>query len=746
MPVTYDVKRLESIYQGEADISDRDAVVEIVAGTIGTMVSASRRASAALEDRYRNQLRTLRKVMRRLNIEADLPDNLRVWEAGQPSSVPPWMTRDAAEEAFEPLLASVSESRGSATTAPNFASVSASDRGSEAVSDPQRHMLELIYETFVLTGQLSTFQFVSGRVWEELETEPRDLYLDLAERGLVTPAMARSQDFQLREDTSVGVSLRGLMHLRQASEDLSRFVSIVRLVAERAGRFRPPSPSELARLSITSEEIRQHLDPKPQDRALQRLGVLISQEGWQLFTSFSRVGSDDWSFEVNLERARRYCDIHTVIDFLDISYPESQQRLSSPPASPRSLGVANSLSMANNRKVMVVHGRDRARDDLFGLLRALGLDPIEWSTAVKATGTTKPYTGQAVEAAFTTAQAAVILLVPEEQVALRSDLRDPKEPSDAQMAWQPRPNVFYEGGIAVTSHPVRTIVLELGRPRTATDLAGVNTVRIGSDQRWRHDLANRLRDAGCPANTEGEDWLTVGEFAEPELSVGSPALIPPASAESAASSYSYEADDHRGSTQHADHHAKAQLAAAVRSGNVLRVRQHADTVLGLQWRDQVELLVKETAGALDASRLTHSGNSAHWLQVLDDLAMQVGQGRQLTPSGAWDSYVETMANFKQALDTDLTEGEHISGELLAQTVERGDAMVSAWVRGVEESFVDVSRLREMLRSDNSAGMFATYEGLSEEESKTLWRVDCRLRELQPLLAVIAPYVEALKGD
>jgi predicted nucleotide-binding protein len=307
-----------------------------------------------------------------------------------------------------------------------------------------------------------------------------------------------------------------MMHLRQAAEDLGRFVSAVRYVADRAGRFRPPSATELARLSITSEEIRLHLALEPGDRALLRLGALISQEAWQLWTSFAGPDSDGWSFEVNLERARRYRAIYTVIDFLAISYPEGQQPPSLP-ASPTSLGSTHALPTTDNKKVMVVHGRDKARDDLFNLLRALGLEPIEWSAAVKSTGTTKPYTGQAVEAAFATAQAAVILLVPEERVALRNDLRDPKDPSDDQMTWQPRPNVFYEGGIAVTSHPDQTIVLELGRPRTATDLAGVNTIRIGPDPVWRHNLANRLRDAGCPVNTEGADWLRVGEFAEPDV-------------------------------------------------------------------------------------------------------------------------------------------------------------------------------------------------------------------------------------
>jgi hypothetical protein len=133
------------------------------------------------------------------------------------------------------------------------------------------------------------------------------------------------------------------------------------------------------------------------------------------------------------------------------------------------------------------------------------------------TGTARPYNEQAVEAAFATAHAAVLFLVPEERVELRNDLRDTKDPVDAAVAWQPRPNVFYEGGIAVTTHGDRTIVLQLGRLRAATDLAGINAIRITSSPEWRHELANRLRDAGCPVRTDGTDWLSVGDFREPEL-------------------------------------------------------------------------------------------------------------------------------------------------------------------------------------------------------------------------------------
>lgn len=170
----------------------------------------------------------------------------------------------------------------------------------------------------------------------------------------------------------------------------------------------------------------------------------------------------------------------------------------------------------NPARVMVVHGRDLAtRGALFAFLRALKLDPIEWGEAVHATGTGTPYNGEAVDAAFAIAQAAIVLCTPDEQVILREDLRDPDEPSERQLAWQPRPNVYFEGGIAFTSHPTRTIVVELGRIRPASDLLGRNVVRIDAGPEWRHSLAERLKRAGCPVDTTGTDWLTAGVFPSP---------------------------------------------------------------------------------------------------------------------------------------------------------------------------------------------------------------------------------------
>jgi predicted nucleotide-binding protein len=166
-------------------------------------------------------------------------------------------------------------------------------------------------------------------------------------------------------------------------------------------------------------------------------------------------------------------------------------------------------------RVMVVHGRDlRARNDLFELLRALGLKPIGWNEAVIATGTATPYNGEAVDAAFRTAQAAVVLFTPDERVRLRADLRKADEPTETEWSWQPRPNVFYEGGIAFTSHPKETVIVEHGRPNVPTDLAGRNTIRTEAPD-WRQDFAERLRGAGCPVDTSGSAWLAAGEFTPP---------------------------------------------------------------------------------------------------------------------------------------------------------------------------------------------------------------------------------------
>jgi predicted nucleotide-binding protein len=78
--------------------------------------------------------------------------------------------------------------------------------------------------------------------------------------------------------------------------------------------------------------------------------------------------------------------------------------------------------LGRTRKVFVVHGRNEAaRSAIFTFLRAIGLDPIEWSKAVTMTGEGSPYPGQVLDAAFAAAQAIVVLLTPDDIAYLRPE-------------------------------------------------------------------------------------------------------------------------------------------------------------------------------------------------------------------------------------------------------------------------------------------------------------------------------------
>jgi predicted nucleotide-binding protein len=165
-------------------------------------------------------------------------------------------------------------------------------------------------------------------------------------------------------------------------------------------------------------------------------------------------------------------------------------------------------------KVFIVHGRNgKARAALFDFLRSIGLKPIEWSQAVRATGKGAPYVGEILDAAFSEAQAVVVLMSPDDFAYLRNELRKDKEPIyETQPTPQARPNVLFEAGMALGRHPDRTILVELGDLRPFSDVVGRHTIRFDNSTQTRQDLADRLETAGCPVDLSGRDWHTAGDF------------------------------------------------------------------------------------------------------------------------------------------------------------------------------------------------------------------------------------------
>ncbi|WP_291321413.1 nucleotide-binding protein, partial [Desulfonatronospira sp.] len=170
--------------------------------------------------------------------------------------------------------------------------------------------------------------------------------------------------------------------------------------------------------------------------------------------------------------------------------------------------------MPDPKKVFVVHGRDSSlRDHFFSFLRALGLQPIEWAEALKLTGKASPYIGEAIESAFKSAQAVVVLLSPDDEVRLSPELWKNKEnQNEKETSLQARPNVLFEAGMAFGVNPYRTILIEVGEIKPFSDVAGRHVVRLSNSANARNDIAERLKTSGCEVSTSGSDWLSIGNF------------------------------------------------------------------------------------------------------------------------------------------------------------------------------------------------------------------------------------------
>ena len=158
---------------------------------------------------------------------------------------------------------------------------------------------------------------------------------------------------------------------------------------------------------------------------------------------------------------------------------------------PRSRGAADILTDAAAKNVFVIHGRnDEARVAVSDFLGSVGLNPIQWEAAVRETGHASPYVGQILDAAFAQARAAVVILTPDDIVTLRPDLRRPDDhPGEREYVGQPRPNVLFEAGMAMSLFEDRTIIVEIGKVKSFSDILGRHAVRLADsaivEKSWR---------------------------------------------------------------------------------------------------------------------------------------------------------------------------------------------------------------------------------------------------------------------
>lgn len=165
-------------------------------------------------------------------------------------------------------------------------------------------------------------------------------------------------------------------------------------------------------------------------------------------------------------------------------------------------------------RVLVVHGRDtRLRDSLFVLLRALGLQPIEWNQAIATTKKASPNIAEILDAAFSQAQAVIVLFTGDDEARLRHTfLKDDDSAYERELTPQSRPNVLFESGMAIGRYPERTVFLQIGAHRPFSDIAGKHITHMDNTPDKRHELATKLANAGCKVDISGNSWFSAGDF------------------------------------------------------------------------------------------------------------------------------------------------------------------------------------------------------------------------------------------
>lgn len=168
----------------------------------------------------------------------------------------------------------------------------------------------------------------------------------------------------------------------------------------------------------------------------------------------------------------------------------------------------------SKRKVFVVHGRDEARRRaMFAFLRSIGLTPVEWSKAIKDTGSATPYVGHVIDALFETTVAVVVVLTPDDPAHLKPEFVKPHDPDyERTPTGQARPNVLFEAGMAFGRRPDHTVLVQIGSLRPFSDIGGRHVIYMDNSAEKRTALANRLGSAGCEIDLDGTDWLTEGDF------------------------------------------------------------------------------------------------------------------------------------------------------------------------------------------------------------------------------------------
>lgn len=367
--------------------------------------------------------------------------------------------------------------------------------------DQHRAVLREIGEHWARTGEWKTVDQL-GRAALRRDEED-DVFAALRD---LPPALGRVEHPQ----DMVRLRVRGLAVTPSTQSLLDEFIRVLRLAVHKL-----KSDDEHPKISRVDLTESLHLGAG----TAQRVGQIVLENDW-MFGGGLGDANGDWERLVN-EHTRAVATVKSVDDYLQLDWqrfwarpantwpegaPFASQVSPSQGSNLAKIAVASDI-VRNQRVVAVAYGRDdAARQAVFGFLRALGLKPLEWEQLVRETGSAAPYSGEAVERGFVTAQAVVVLFTPDDRAQLDSAL------GQEEARLQARPNVLLEAGMALATHPDRTVLVRVGDVALPSNLSGRNFVRLDGTTEQLAALAGRLEAAQCPVDCTGSEWLDTRRF------------------------------------------------------------------------------------------------------------------------------------------------------------------------------------------------------------------------------------------
>ena len=66
--------------------------------------------------------------------------------------------------------------------------------------------------------------------------------------------------------------------------------------------------------------------------------------------------------------------------------------------------------------------------------------------------------------------------------------------------------------MALATKEERTLLVRVGNVKIPSDIEGRHVIEMDGSPEQRNELAQRLKTAGCDADTGNKDWYRIGKF------------------------------------------------------------------------------------------------------------------------------------------------------------------------------------------------------------------------------------------